>query len=104
MSSCHNLPSHIIFSYFPIYFIASSKRPKMDLNITLSFFVILQTTIYYIIIKTTRISVFYITNEMQLNVMFFIIINALHVSGGPSAHHQANSSNPSTPTVDIRKA
>ena len=27
------------------------------------------------------------TNEMQL-IMFFIIISALHVSGGFSAHHQ----------------
>jgi hypothetical protein len=48
-------------------------------------------------------------------IMLFIIINALHVSGGPSAHHQEpiklyvqpwvlNSSNPSTPAVDSRKA
>jgi hypothetical protein len=62
--------------------------------------------------------------------MFFIIISALHVSGGISAHHQEfiklylqpwvlscfpaayrwcewvklNSSNPSTPAVDCRKA
>jgi hypothetical protein len=60
--------------------------------------------------------------------MFFIIISALHVSGGFSAHHQGliklyvqpwllscltagfllqlklNSSNPTTPAVDSRKA
>jgi hypothetical protein len=32
--------------------------------------------------------VFYITNEMQLIQCSFIIISALHVSGGFSAHHQ----------------
>ena len=32
--------------------------------------------------------VFYITNEKQPNTMLFIIISALHVSGGFSAHHQ----------------
>ena len=60
-------------------------------------------------------------------IMFFIIINALHVSGGPSAHHQEPiklyvqpwvlscfpavycwcggfGCNPSTPAVDSRKA
>ena len=44
--------------------------------------------------------------------MFFIIISALHVSGGISAHHQELIklyvqpwvlSNPSTPAVDSRK-
>jgi hypothetical protein len=29
-----------------------------------------------------------ITNKMQRYTMVFIIINALHVSGGTSAHHQ----------------
>ena len=29
-----------------------------------------------------------ITNKMQLYTMVFITINALHVSGGSSAHHQ----------------
>ena len=29
-----------------------------------------------------------ITNKMQRYTMFFIIVNALHVSGGFSAHHQ----------------
>jgi len=28
------------------------------------------------------------TNKMQCFIIFFIIINALHVSGGFSAHHQ----------------
>jgi hypothetical protein len=28
------------------------------------------------------------TNKMQRYTMFFIIVNALHVSGGFSAHHQ----------------
>jgi hypothetical protein len=32
--------------------------------------------------------VLYITNEMRLIQYFFIIISALHVSGGFSAHHQ----------------
>ena len=32
--------------------------------------------------------VFYITNEIQLIHCSFIIIGALHVSGGFSAHHQ----------------
>jgi len=39
--------------------------------------------------------------------MFFIIISALHVPGGFSAHHQAfkpNSSNPTIPAVDSRRA
>jgi len=48
--------------------------------------------------------------------MFLIIINVLHVSGGPSAHHQepiklygwcgwlGTSSKPSTPAVDSRRA
>jgi hypothetical protein len=35
--------------------------------------------------------------------MFFIIINALHVSGGVDGL-ELNSSNPSTPAVDSRKA
>jgi len=29
-----------------------------------------------------------ITNKMQRYTIFFIIVNALHVSGGFSAHHQ----------------
>jgi len=29
-----------------------------------------------------------ITNNMQRYTIFFIIVNALHVSGGFSAHHQ----------------
>jgi len=29
-----------------------------------------------------------ITNKMQRNTIFFITANALHVSGGSSAHHQ----------------
>ena len=29
-----------------------------------------------------------VTNKMQLYTIFFIIVNALHVSGGFSAHHQ----------------
>jgi len=29
-----------------------------------------------------------ITNEMQRHTILFIIVNALHVSGGFSAHHQ----------------
>jgi hypothetical protein len=29
-----------------------------------------------------------ITNKMQRHTMVFITINALHVSGGSSAHHQ----------------
>ena len=29
-----------------------------------------------------------ITNKMQHYTIFFIIVNALHVSGGFSAHHQ----------------
>ena len=29
-----------------------------------------------------------ITNKMQRYTMFFIIVNAVHVSGGFSAHHQ----------------
>jgi hypothetical protein len=29
-----------------------------------------------------------ITNEMQRYTIFFITVNALHVSGGFSAHHQ----------------
>jgi hypothetical protein len=29
-----------------------------------------------------------ITNKMQLYTIFFITVNALHVSGGFSAHHQ----------------
>ena len=32
--------------------------------------------------------VFYITNEMQLIQCFFIIISALHVSGGIYTHHE----------------
>jgi hypothetical protein len=32
--------------------------------------------------------VFYTTNEMQLCTIFFILANALHVSGGLSAHRQ----------------
>jgi hypothetical protein len=28
------------------------------------------------------------TNKMQRYKIFFIIVNALHVSGGSSAHHQ----------------
>ena len=28
------------------------------------------------------------TNKMQLYTIFFIIVNAVHVSGGFSAHHQ----------------
>ena len=29
------------------------------------------------------------TNKMQRFIIFFVIVNALHVSGGFSAHHQA---------------
>ena len=32
--------------------------------------------------------VFYTTKVMQLCTIFFIIVNALHISGGISAHHQ----------------
>ena len=35
-----------------------------------------------------EVHVFYITNEMQLIQCSFIIISALHVSGGFSVHHQ----------------
>ena len=35
-----------------------------------------------------NICVFYIANEIQLIQASFIIIGALHVSGGFSAHHQ----------------
>jgi len=78
--------------------------------------------------QTLKLLCIFITNEMQL--MFFFIINALHTSGGPSAHHQepiklyvqprvlscfpavyrwcgwvrTMGSNPSTPAVDSRKA
>jgi len=46
----------------------------------LSFFLsfILQTTIYYKIIKTTRISVFYLTNEMQL-IHCSLLLSALYM-------------------------
>jgi hypothetical protein len=35
------------------------------------------------------ISLLSTTNKMQRYTIFFIIVNALHVSGGFSAHHQA---------------
>jgi hypothetical protein len=35
---------------------------------------------FYILLSTT--------NKMQLYTIFFIIVNALHVSGSFSAHHQ----------------
>jgi len=33
-------------------------------------------------------SFFSVTKKMQLYTIFFITVNALHVSGGSSAHHQ----------------
>ena len=38
--------------------------------------------------EAVGLCVFYITNVMQLITIFFIIISALHVLGGFSAHHQ----------------
>jgi len=35
-----------------------------------------------------EVRVFYITNEKQIIQCSFIIISALHVSGGFSTHHQ----------------
>ena len=35
-----------------------------------------------------HVFLFSITNKMQRYTIFFIIVNALHVSGGFSAHHQ----------------
>jgi hypothetical protein len=44
------------------------------------FFFYVHVTVYCIILSTT--------NKMQRYTILFIIVNALHVSGGFSAHHQ----------------
>jgi hypothetical protein len=47
------------------------------------------TTLFFLL-SWDRASLIYssITNKMQRYTMVFITINALHVSGGSSAHHQ----------------
>ena len=44
--------------------------------------------IYDIFVNCDWVILLSITNKMQRYTIFFIIVNALHVSGGFSAHHQ----------------
>jgi hypothetical protein len=39
-------------------------------------------------LQLINITIIIITNKMQRYTIFFITVNALHVSGGFSAHHQ----------------
>jgi hypothetical protein len=96
LSTSTELPHFVLISFVQIKIICIALRIYYYNNITYILKAHKKYFLFLIILRSlwskfTHKSIKYflsITNKMQLYTIFFITVNALHVSGGFSVHHQ----------------